>query len=129
MVTCASDVVVPDGAYCTIIVHVPVGATTVPFAQVPPVIEKAPGPRTLVTMGAAVSVNEPAFAPVAVLVTVIVPVFVVVVAGVVVNDGVGAEMLTVATLGPPADRNSTAPASTEPFFLGLLKKSVFGASW
>ena len=122
MVTCANDVVVPDGAYCTIIVHVPAGATTVPFAQVPPVIEKAPRPMTFVTMGAAVSVNEPAFAPVAVLVTVIVPVFVVVVAGVVVNDGVGAEMLTVATLVVPV--SAIAPASAvPPVFLGLLKKS------
>ena len=104
IVTCAYDVVVPDGMYCTIIVHVPPGATTVPVVQVPPVIEKAPGPRTFVTVGAAVSVKEPAFGSVAgltVLVTVMMPVFVVVSAGVVVNNGAGAEKLTAASVVVP----------------------------
>src|SRR6266852_1108203 len=124
MVTCAHDVAIPDGVYCTIIVQVPAGATTVPFAQVPPaVIEKAPRPEALVTVGAAVSVNEPAFAPVAVLVTVMVPVFIVVVAGIVVNNvnhGALAEKLTVATpVVPVVPVSATAPASVEgPPFLG-----------
>lgn len=50
---------------------------------------KAPVPDTLFTTGAAVSVIGPAFAPVAVLRSVTVPVFVVPLAGVVVKAGVG----------------------------------------
>ena len=115
-----NDVAVLNGMYCTIIVHVPPGATTVPVVQVPPVIEKVPRPETLATMGAAVSVNEPAFAPVAMLLTVMVPVFVVVVAGIVVIV-VGRVKVTVATpVLPVVPVTTTAPASVAgPPFLGL----------
>src|SRR5256885_6841694 len=57
------------------------GLRTVPEAQVPPVIEKAPVPAVLVMVGAAVRVNGLAAAPLAVLVTVTTPFFVVGVAG------------------------------------------------
>src|SRR5713101_9364469 len=121
MVTYATDVPVPDGTYCTVIVQGPAGATTVPFAQVPPMIEKAPRPAALVTVGAAVRVNEPAFAPVAVLVTVMVPVTAAVLGVIALNnDGVMAEKLTVATpVVPVVPVSATAPASVEgPPFLG-----------
>jgi hypothetical protein len=65
------------------------GARTVPDAQVPPVIVKAPVPVALLTTGAAVSVIGPAFAPVAEFLSVTVPVFVLPFAGVVVKAGVG----------------------------------------
>ena len=122
IVTCATDIPGPDGTYCTKIVHLPAGATTVPFAQVPPVIEKAPWPaKTVTTLGAAVRVNEPAFAPVAVLVTVMVPVTAAVLGVIALNnDGVMAEKLTVATpVVPVVPVSATAPASVEgPPFLG-----------
>jgi hypothetical protein len=94
MVTCATVVPVVVGTYCTVIVQLAPGATERPATQVPPVLEKVPvlGP-VLVTVGFAVKTNGPAFAPLALLVTVMVPVFVVVVAGAVVNAGVGAEKL------------------------------------
>jgi hypothetical protein len=65
------------------------GLSTVPDTQVPPVTVKAPVPLTLFTVGAAVSLSGPAFAPVAELLTVTVPVFVVPLAGVVVSAGAG----------------------------------------
>jgi hypothetical protein len=63
---------------------------TVPKAHVPPaMIEKAPVPLSLGIVGAtvALNVNAPAVAPVAVFLTVTNPVFVVVLAGVVVRTG------------------------------------------
>jgi hypothetical protein len=89
MVTRAVDVAVPDGTYCTVIVQLPPAAMTLPEAQVPPVIEKAPAPLSLAIVGAAVRVSGPAVPPVAVLLTVMVPLFVVVLAVVVVKAGVG----------------------------------------
>lgn len=79
--TCAVDVQVAvavvvhvaGGVYCTVIVQLPPGLTTVPDAQLPPVIVKLPVPAVCTTLGAAVSVSGAAFAPVAVLLTVIVP--------------------------------------------------------
>jgi hypothetical protein len=74
--TCAVDVAVDvPGAYRTKIVQLAPGATTLPDTQVPPAgIEKVPpAVPTLVIVGAAVSVSGPAVAPVAVLVTVMVP--------------------------------------------------------
>ena len=83
------------GAYRTVIVQLPPAATTVPEAQVPPVIEKVPPAKpTLPIVGFAVSVSD-RFAPVGLL-TVIVPFFVVVLAGVDVNTGVGALIVTAA---------------------------------
>ena len=78
IVTLAVDVSDPvvGGTYRTLIVQLPLGAITVPDEQVPPVIEKVPLPLCLAMRGAAVSVIAPAFAPVAVLVTVMVPFFV-----------------------------------------------------
>lgn len=69
----------------------PPGLTTEPEPQVPPVIEKAPlaPPAVWVIPGAADMVKAPAFKPVAVLVTVMVPVFVFELAGLVVNAGLG----------------------------------------
>jgi hypothetical protein len=77
------------------IVQLAPGLTTEPEAHVPPVIEKVPtaGP-TLVIDGTAVRVSGPV--ALIALLTVMVPFFVVVVAGVVVRPGVGAEMATVA---------------------------------
>ena|SRR6266851_3332643 len=107
MVTCATDGVVPDGMYCTIIVQlepaaggtkVPPGLMGVPTAQVPPVIEKAPGPAKV---GAVVSVNEPAFAPVAVFLNVMVPVTAAVLGITGLNNAVGAEKPTIATVVMP----------------------------
>jgi hypothetical protein len=98
IVTCAVAVAVDvPGAYCTVTVQLPPGATTKPDAQVPPVVEKAPPALpTLAIVGAAVNVNGPAFAPVAVLLTVIVPLLVFVLAVVVVSNGEGTEMAAVA---------------------------------
>src|SRR5207237_8007170 len=99
-VTCAVDGQVPvavvvqvaGGTYCTLIVQVfpgpGLGLRTVPEAQVPPVIEKAPVPAVLVMVGAAVRVNGLAAAPLAVLVTVTTAVFVVGVAGAGLHAGV-----------------------------------------
>jgi len=91
MVTCAVEVSDPvvGGTYCTTIVQLAPGLSTVPDAQVPPVIVNAPVPVTLLTAGAAVSVSGPAFAPVAEFLRVTVPVFVVPLAGVVVKAGAG----------------------------------------
>src|SRR5215470_11570714 len=91
MVTCAVEVSDPvvGGTYCTMIVQVAPGASTVPDAQVPPVTVKSPVPVTLLTTGAAVSVIGPAFAPVAEFRSVTVPLFVVALAGVLVKAGVG----------------------------------------
>jgi hypothetical protein len=99
-VTCAVEVVVPLGTYRTAMVQVlpVVGVSTVVEVQVPPVIEKVPGPTVLVIVGLAEKLNEPAFAPVAVLVTVMVPFFVVVFGATVVNSGLGAENVRVASL-------------------------------
>src|SRR5947207_15880256 len=87
-VTCAVDGQVPvavvvqvaGGTYCRLIVQVfpgpELGLRTVPEAQVPPVIEKAPVSAVLGMVGAAVGVNGLAAAPPAVLVTVSAPFFV-----------------------------------------------------
>lgn len=93
------------GTYRTVIVQLLPGLTTAPDTQVPPVIEKVPVPAlgSFVNVGAEVSVSGPAFAPVAVLVTVIVAFFVVVLAGVVVITGLGAVIETVA----PTTLNAT----------------------
>lgn len=48
-------------------------AITAPFVHVPPVMLKVPGPVVVPRAGFAVSVIGPAFVPVAVLVTVMVP--------------------------------------------------------
>lgn len=85
----AVAVLVP-GAYCTTIVHALPGAITKPDTQVPPVMEKVPPVvPSLVIEGAVVRVMKPADVPVAVLLTVIVPVLVVVSGVVVVSAGVG----------------------------------------
>ena len=104
MVTLAVAVAVdPPGAYCTSIVQLLPGLTTKPLTQVPPVgIENVPpAVPTLLTVGDAVNVKGPFAA--AALVTVIVPVFVVVLAGAVVSTGAGALSVTVApvTVNPP----------------------------
>ena len=104
---CAVAVVVnPFGAYWTMMVQLPPGLSTVPETHVPPVIENvdAAFPAVFTTLGAAVNVSEPVDA--AETLTVTVPVLVVVLAGVVVNAGVGPENATV------AGANSTAPMST-----------------
>ncbi len=94
--TCAVEPSVPDdgGTYCTTIVQLPPGLITEPDPQVPPVIEKTPVPAVLTTVGAAVRVSGPVAA--AALLTVMVPVFVVVLAVPVVNAGDGAEIVTLA---------------------------------
>jgi hypothetical protein len=79
----------------------PPGLMTVPDAHEPPVIEKAPGPAVFVIVGVAFRVSGPAFAPVAVLLTVMVPVLVVVFAGEVVNAGTGALNAAVPTVVVP----------------------------
>jgi hypothetical protein len=89
MVTNAVDVEVPTGRYCTVMVQLPPGWMTAPDTHVPPVIENSPNPAVLVIVGAAVRVSEPAVAPVAVLPTVMVPFFTVVLAVVVASAGVG----------------------------------------
>lgn len=66
--------------------------------QVPPVMENVPPVVVSVAVGAAVNVNAPAVVPVAVFVTVIVPDLVLVLAGVVVSAGVGAEIVSVAPM-------------------------------
>jgi hypothetical protein len=72
MVTCAVELAVPDGIYCTFIVQPGVpGLMTKPDTQVPPVIEKVPRPAVLVIVGTAVRVSGPP-----VEVTVMVPIFV-----------------------------------------------------
>ena len=76
-------------------VQLPPGRITTPLAQVPPVSVKPAGAPAF-NAGAAVNVNGPAVAPVAVLFTVTVPLFVVVLAVVVVNAGVGAVIAIVA---------------------------------
>jgi hypothetical protein len=74
----AFDVLV--GMYCTRIVQLLPGLITAPFTQLPPGwMEKVPVPvpLALVNEGTAVSVSGPAVAPLAVLLTVTVPFFVV----------------------------------------------------
>ena len=95
---CVSDPVV-GGIYCTVIVQLLPGLTTAPDTQEPPVIVigcVVPPVKPFTIVGFAVSVRGPV-APVA-LVTVIVPVFVVPLAGVVVNAGVGTGIVTVAAV-------------------------------
>jgi hypothetical protein len=72
--------------------------TAKPFTHVPPVIENEldAAPVFLETAGAAVNVNGPAAVPAAVLLTVIVPLWLVAVP--VTNDGIGAEIVTVAAV-------------------------------
>ena len=96
MVTFAVAVAVDaPGAYCTRIVQVFPAATAAPETQVPPVVmEKVPpAVPTLTIAGLALKVS---CAPLAV--TVIVPVLVAVVAGVVVSTGAGAEMVAPVTV-------------------------------
>jgi hypothetical protein len=95
MVTFAVAVAVDvPGAYCTKIVQVFPAATAVPETQVPPVMEKVPpAVPTLAIVGAALKVS---CVPLAV--TVIVPVLVVVLAGVVVSTGAGAETVAPITV-------------------------------
>jgi len=75
---------------------------------------KAPGPLVLVTVGFAVNVNG----PLPVLVTVIVPVLTVLVAGVVVSTGLGAEKPTTAcravplsAIGEPVTTSAAPPGA------------------
>lgn len=77
------------GAYCTLIVQLPPVARTVVAVQVPPaMMEKVPpAPPTFVTVGAPPKANGPD--AIVELVTVTMPVFVVVLAVVVVNAGAG----------------------------------------
>jgi len=87
----------PPAAYCTLTVQFPPGFSTIVPVQLPPgIIEKPPGPLTFATVGAAVNVNGPAVAPEAELVTVTSPDSVTVLAGLLVNAGVGPENATVA---------------------------------
>jgi hypothetical protein len=65
-------VVTPPGSYCTMIVQLAPGFRTVVGPQVP-LIVNCPGPKFLLIPGAPVIVSGPAEAPVAVLVTVTVP--------------------------------------------------------
>ena len=90
-----------------------VGVSTVVEVQVPPVIEKVPGPAVLVIVGAAENENAAAFAPPAVLVTVMVPFLVPVPP--VFNAGVGAESVRVA----PVTLNATV--LVVPFAVVTLK--------
>jgi hypothetical protein len=98
MVTCAVEASDPleGGTYCTTMVQVLLGFTTAPEKQVPPVIENVPFPVAFVMVGGEVSVSGPAKGPVAVLVTVTVPVFVLELAGAEFNAGLGVEKATVA---------------------------------
>lgn len=94
--------------YCTLMVQLEPGLTTAPETQVPPAgIEKVPFPVPVLAMvGFAVSVNGPV--AVAELATVMVPVFVVVLPGVVVNAG-----LVKATVAP-VTVNAAARAGVAP---------------
>lgn len=97
------------GAYCTLIVQLPPGATTVPEVQVPPErIEKIPAPLAVVIVGAADRVRFPV--AVAALLTVTKPDFVNRLATVVVSVG-NAEKLTFApvTVNVTAELNCVAP--------------------
>ena len=99
-VTCAVESAVdPPGVYCTVMVQWLPGLITAPTTQLPPVTienEDWEGPAVLVTVGSAVNVNGAEVPPLAVLVTVIVPVLTVLLAGVLVNAGDGAEIASVA---------------------------------
>ena len=91
------------------IVQLPPGGITEADVHVPPVIEKVPAPAVFVIVGAAMNVNDPAFAPFTVfplLVNVMVPFFVVVLAVVVVNAGEG----PVNSADAPVTRKPTGPA-------------------
>lgn len=85
----------PPGAYCTTIVQVLPAVITKPLTQVPPVIENAPaaGPDALVTVGVALSVMDVA----RLFVTVTVPLWVLVLAGV--DDNAGLGLLNVTDVG------------------------------
>jgi len=103
-VTFAVDDAVVVGTYRTLIVQLAPGLTTAPETQVPPAtIEKVPVPDCLAIVGAAVIVRGAAFAPAAVLLTVIVPFFVVKSAVAVVSAGVGPANAAV----PPCTVNVT----------------------
>lgn len=109
IVTLAVDARGPvvGGTYRTLMVQLPLGAMTVPNIHVPPVIVKVPAPVCRATVGAAVRVNAPAFPPVAVLVTVMVPFFVAVpepvvsIPGGMVNDAVPPSTVKVTLLVTP----------------------------
>ena len=92
-VSVAVAVFVPDCVYVTMIVQVPAGARTVVAVQVPPVIANVPVPvpPLVPSVGAPVNVIGPAVVPVAELLTVMVPVWGVVAAGVGFIAGLGAE--------------------------------------
>jgi hypothetical protein len=111
-VTVALAVAVVVGTYDTLIVQLLPGLRRKPLTQVPPAgLENVPAVLALVTVGVALNENAPV--AVAALVTVIVPVFVVVLPGVVTNAGEGA----VATTGPsvsvaPRTVNVVAGAET-----------------
>jgi len=96
MVMYAVPVLVSTGAYCTMTVQLELGLTTTPFPQVPPIIEKVPVPAVVVIVGTAVRVIGPPFGPLA-LPTVMVPTFVLVLAGLLVNAGEGPEKPSLAT--------------------------------
>lgn len=104
IVTCAvaDDAALPFGLYVTVIVHVPPLGSVKPDTQVPPVTVKplpvGPGPVTM-TAGAAVNVSGPGVKEVALLVTVTVPLWEVVVP--VTSEGTGAEKIAVATVVVP----------------------------
>jgi len=111
-VTVALAVAVVVGTYDTSIVQLLPGLRRKPLTQVPPAgLENVPAVLVLVTVGVALNENAPV--AVAALVTVIVPVFVVVLPGVVTNACEGA----VATTGPsvsvaPRTVNVVAGAET-----------------
>jgi hypothetical protein len=96
------------GVYCTAIVQLLPGLITEVGVQLPPrVIAKVPVPLPPVfaIVGAAVNVRGPAVAPVAELVTVMVPAFCFVLVGTEVNAGTGPVITTVA----PVTVNVAAP--------------------
>lgn len=103
--------VAPPGTYCTRIVQLLPGLTTAPLEQVPPVIENVPVPVpgfvALAIVGAAVSVRAPVAA--AELLTVMVPFFVVVLAGVVVSAGYAKPTVAPVTLNVTAGLNDVVP--------------------
>lgn len=107
-VTVAFELTPPDvgGTYRTAMVQLPPGFRTTLDAQVPPVMLKVPLVPVLVIVGAAVKWNAPPAE--AELLTVIVPFFVVLLDGEVVNAGVGPEKLSEACPAAAVTVNVTA---------------------
>ena len=94
---------------------------TVPDVHEPPVIENIPDPAVCVSAGAAFKVRGPAYVPVALLVTEIVPVFVEVFAGELVSDGEGALNCTVPAVAVPvSETDCTGVPLTFTFRLALF---------